>query len=434
MSDYNNSKKTMCVAINGQTLLEEEYDASFNLFDYVTPNPFVFDIVLPLLGVTYKLYSSISFRHLFKVYENCDLDDAYKVNRNEFWDILKSNSIDTDDILRKLDGDYIELSDALASDNQVKFFSLIGNYSRVAQVANMYSSLKKATFGLHTLKYVFRSKEERIEDVDCCISVGDKGETVLNDLQDYIRDILTTPSLNEEERDYVMLGTLVEQVFTIAFQIQEMPRSLFKRDYLYQLEDLLATSDIKGNPTKYAELITEFRRNYEMDKADDDSSEIIAAWKKKFGAGDINNFTLKPTLNNEEVRRLVEGLRNNGYIDDMTTVPILAHILGGDRCYDYHPVVWIKKTKGNPSKVSVLNFLRLLGVSLDNMTLERLNYCFVTPTCKGSFMPFDYKNLKGKGKKNKSWKSDCHENLKEIIQEALGKGHIICRIMENLDA
>lgn len=49
-------------------------------------------------------------------------------------------------------------------------------------------------------------------------------------------------------------------------------------------------------------------------------------------------------------------------------------------------------------------------------------------------MPFDYKNLKGKGKKNKSWKSDCHENLKEIIQDVLGKGHIICRIMENLDA
>lgn len=146
MSDYNKSGKTMCVAINGQTLLEEEYDASFNLFDYVTPNPFVFDIVLTLLDVTYKLYSSISFRHLFKVYEDRDLDDAYKINRNEFWDILKSNGIDTDDILRKLDGDYIELSDALASDNQAKFFSLIGNYSRVAQVANMYSSLKKATF------------------------------------------------------------------------------------------------------------------------------------------------------------------------------------------------------------------------------------------------------------------------------------------------
>ncbi len=434
MSDYNKSVKTMRVAINGQTILEEEYDASFNFFDNVTPNPFVFDIVLPLVDVTYKLYSSISFRHLFKVYEDCDLDDAYKVNRNEFWDILKSNGIDTDDILRKLDGDYIELSDALASDNQAKFFSLIGNYSRVAQVANMYSSLKKSTFGLHTLKCVFRSKEELIEDVDCCISVGDKGETVLDDLQDYIRNILTSPSLNEEERVYAMFGTLVELVFTNAFQTQEMPRSIFKRDYLYQLEDLLATSDIKGNPTKYAELITEFRRNYEMDKADDDSSEIIAAWKKKFGAGDISNFTLKPTLNDDEVRLLAEGLRNNGYIDDMTTVPILAHVLGGDRCYDYHPVVWIKKTKGNPSKVSVLNFLRLLGVSLDNMILERLNYCFVTPTGRDSFMPFDYKNLKGKGQKNKSWKSDCHENLKVIIQDALGKGHIICRIMENLDA
>lgn len=51
----------MCVAINRQTILEKEYDASFNLFDYVTPNPFVFDIVLPLLDVTYKFYSSMSF-------------------------------------------------------------------------------------------------------------------------------------------------------------------------------------------------------------------------------------------------------------------------------------------------------------------------------------------------------------------------------------
>lgn len=430
MSDYNKSEKTVCVAINGQALLEERYDASFNLFDYVTPNPFVFDIVLPLLDLTYKLYSSISFRHLFKAYEDCDLDDAYKVNRNEFWRILQSNGIDTDDILRKLDGDYIELSDALASDNQDKFFSLIGNYSRVAQIANMYSSLKKATFGLYTLKCVFLRKEEQIEDVICSISIGDKGETVLDDLQDHIRDILTSTSLDEEERVYAMLGTLVELVFMNAFQIQEMPRSLFKRDYLYQLEDLLATSDIK----KYAELITDFRRNYELDKVDDDSSEIIAAWKKEFGSGEIRNFTITPTLNNEEIQRLVEGLRNNGYIDNMTAAPILTHVLGGGRCYDYHPVVWIKKTKGNPSKVSVLNFLRLLGISLDNMTLERLNYCFVTPRGKDSFIPFDYKNLKGKKQKNKSWSSDYHENLKEIIQEALGKGHIICKIMEKLDA
>ncbi len=59
MSDYNKSEKTMRVAINGQTILEEEYDTSFNLFDNVTSNPFVFDIVLPLVDVIYKLYSSI---------------------------------------------------------------------------------------------------------------------------------------------------------------------------------------------------------------------------------------------------------------------------------------------------------------------------------------------------------------------------------------
>ena len=81
--------------------------------------------------------------------------------------------------------------------------------------------------------------------------------------------------------------------------------------------------------------------------------------------------------------------------------------------------------------MSVLNFLRLFGVSWDEITCQRLNYCFICP--KGdTFEPFKSNNIKNKDGV-KCATSEYDNKLREIIKTALGNDHIICKKMEKIE-
>ncbi len=146
----------------------------------------------------------------------------------------------------------------------------------------------------------------------------------------------------------------------------------------------------------------------------------------------IKTFKLISKLTKEEVQKLTDGLKTKGFIHLETSPNRLAHVLSGEVYDGDIPVKWIKVSSrtGGFNRRSVINFLRLLGVGWEYLTPKNLNSCFICPSEK-TYIPFKSHNLKDKkGKYNAL--SEFNEDLKAIIDVALGGGHPICRQMEKV--
>ena len=159
-------------------------------------------------------------------------------------------------------------------------------------------------------------------------------------------------------------------------------------------------------------------------------SGVIEDWKKKFKKYEkkVKTFTICK-LNNEEIEKLTKRLVEEEFIEKNTNPERLAHILSGTYYDGRSPIIWIKKEENNglPSKRTVLNFLRLLGVEWEDLTPKRLNCCFICSS-HNRFVPFATNNIKEKRRYNAS--SEYRLKLKSIIETALGGGHVICKQMD----
>ena len=148
-----------------------------------------------------------------------------------------------------------------------------------------------------------------------------------------------------------------------------------------------------------------------------------------------NTFEVNPALNDEKILALHKGLSEKRYISSRTTPDTLKYVLGcGEKPNGYEPIIWIKKTsKRKHSKISVLNFLLLLGIEWNKIEPKRLNYCFISQEPNANYKEFKKHNLQKKnGKQYKVGTSEQNEELQTIIEEALSKDHVICRRWKNL--
>ena len=222
----------------------------------------------------------------------------------------------------------------------------------------------------------------------------------------------STKPLNEQQihefSDYVFYLThLAQKVFSIIKNVIDKESGAF----LYWLLDTSKYS--KALMSLYTESSLKIEDEINMFGSDSSNDEHQTA-----------NFILKEPLSDVELETLYNCLKDTTkaerrFINPTTRLEDLKYVLGGEKPKNYRPIDWIKKTsKGKPSKKSVLNFLRYLGVDWGDFTLEKLNHCFKVGT-----VPFDHKNLndnKGLKEKNKNRidaLSDCFKDLLSIMDD-----------------
>jgi hypothetical protein len=125
-------------------------------------------------------------------------------------------------------------------------------------------------------------------------------------------------------------------------------------------------------------------------------------------------------LNDSELKKLYTSLVDKGFVSQESREEDLSHVLGGSRPEGFKPIKWIRETNNNHnlSKKSVLNLLRYLEVDWEDLTLERLNYCF----CVGS-VPFKAKNFKNSrsGCKRKDARSEAKDDLYQVMSMVFGE-------------
>jgi len=170
--------------------------------------------------------------------------------------------------------------------------------------------------------------------------------------------------------------------------------------------------------------------NTEVSEIEIDYSSVLMKWRelynKRYRSKGIKTFIPIRKLTEEEVNNLAVGLINSGFIDKTTDSKRLAHILSGKEYDGRDPVIWIKTLKNNhkPSKASILNFLKLLGVKKEAIKPERLNCCFLCSD-PNSYVEFAYKNM------SNSMDSEYKGDLESIIRSVFKEGDVIIRLMEN---
>ena len=170
--------------------------------------------------------------------------------------------------------------------------------------------------------------------------------------------------------------------------------------------------------------------NTEVSEIEIDYSSVLMKWRelynKRYKSKGIKTFIPIRKLTEEEVNNLAVGLINSGFIDKTTDSKRLAHILSGKEYDGRDPVIWIKTLKNNhkPSKASILNFLKLLGVKKEAIKPERLNCCFLCSD-PNSYVEFAYKNM------SNSMDSEYKGDLESIIRSVFKEGDVIIRLMEN---
>ena len=167
--------------------------------------------------------------------------------------------------------------------------------------------------------------------------------------------------------------------------------------------------------SKYTDIIRNkiiiSKSNYEVSNTvtnkKDEYDDVIEAWKdeiinNKIDTTDRTPFSLTDKIEDEKIDDIYQKLIEEKFLAKRTTIGTFKYILSGKGLNTYNePVVWIKKQSKNSSysKITVVNFLRLLGIEWYQITPTRLNYCFI---CSNSekFAPFDWSNFTKKGKKN----------------------------------
>lgn len=148
--------------------------------------------------------------------------------------------------------------------------------------------------------------------------------------------------------------------------------------------------------SKYMELLDTTVKDSKADclfkESGEDYDRIIKQWKSFHSNGEYLTFQPICKLSDSEIDMLLDSLRAKNYISGRTTNGNSRDIFKektNKQCKEFEPLVWEKRNSKNnkSSKVSVINFLWLLGVNDDDITVDRLNYCFVCPD-GDTFVPF----------------------------------------------
>lgn len=429
------------ININKQLFYEcDEHELSTPL-EGLCDIPFIEKVVAPTLDILSLLLDNITFGRLYNHIANniMNLGDEYKITQEEFWELLQENREDSEDIIKTLDGDFHELISALDEGNAQKFFSHTSSCARVAQVARMFFQFKdlhKVLVPLFCFLGLDSNDTHDKQEMPLQTNLV-AGRTEMGFMDESADIVHYSKELPDDEQFRALIGYMVRMILYTSFALLEKNRSLFPRKLIYRLEDIIELKHISDEKEKedFRGIIDYFKDQYETKQEinkENDYSELIKKWNSHCKELKPQTFCLAPMLNDDQTGSLISQLECRGYITAGTTIPACEHILGGKKCNDYKPIIWIKKTsKGHPSKVSVLNFLRLLGVSWDDISINRLNYCFICPQDKYTFSPFRYNNIKNK-RGVKAATSEYDEELKDIIRKAIGDGHVICQRWKKL--
>lgn len=184
--------------------------------------------------------------------------------------------------------------------------------------------------------------------------------------------------------------------------------------------------------SKYTELLGSIVKDSKADcqfkESGEDYDRVIKQWRSSCSKGE--HLTFKPIcgLSDSEIDNLLNCLKDKQFISERSINGNTRDVLKGKkidkRCIEFEPILWEKRSSKNnkTSKASVINFLWLLGVNDDDITVDRLNYCFVC-TDGDKFVPFKSNNLKNK-KGERCRISEYNDELRTIIGAAL-KDNII---------
>lgn len=182
-------------------------------------------------------------------------------------------------------------------------------------------------------------------------------------------------------------------------------------------------------------IIKDSKGDCQFKESGEDYDRIIKQWKTSHSNGEHLTFQPFSKLSDSEIDMLLDSLKANNVISCRTTNANSRDIFKGKAnklCEEFEPLVWIKRNSKNnkTSKVSVINFLWLLGVNDDDITIDRLNNCFVCPD-GDTFVPFKSKNLKNKnGERCKM--SEYHGELRAIVESALKDNRTVIARLKKL--
>ena len=205
--------------------------------------------------------------------------------------------------------------------------------------------------------------------------------------------------------------------------------------YIYNKVKNILDDDSKNvlisilNRSKYTELFDTSKESSAGEGHDNNKDKnfdsIIQQWKSlQLKTNECKTFKPCLALSDSEIDNLLKCLKEKQYISERSTNGKTRDVLKGKmidkQCKGFEPILWEKRSSRNKStsKSSVINFLRLLGVKDEEITIERLNLCFICPDGE-TYVQFDDNNLYiRKGEKRKS--SEYNDDLMEVIESVLG--------------
>ena len=175
-------------------------------------------------------------------------------------------------------------------------------------------------------------------------------------------------------------------------------------------------------------IVKDSKVDSQFKESGEDYDRIIKQWKSSHSNGEYLTFQPICKLSDSEIDMLLDSLRAKNYISGRTTNGNSRDIFKektNKQCNEFEPLVWEKRNSKNnkSSKVSVINFLWLLGVNDDDITVDRLNYCFVCPD-GDTFVPFKSNNLKNKNGERYTM-SEYNDELRTIIESALKDNNVV---------
>ena len=185
--------------------------------------------------------------------------------------------------------------------------------------------------------------------------------------------------------------------------------------------------------SKYTDIVTDSiakvnDRKSRDDNGGDEWTKFIKEWKiKKYQEAVFSPYS---KIDEQGCQNLRNKLIENEFILERTTLDTFKYVLGGGKKpLNYEPIIWIKKCKKNTNKASVYNFLSRLNISLEKLTENNVNYCFICQLASESKLkPFTAANRTDALNKEQKEKaiSTYDKELRTIIEDSLGKGHPIC--------
>ena len=205
--------------------------------------------------------------------------------------------------------------------------------------------------------------------------------------------------------------------------------------YIYNKVENIMDDDSKKvfksilNRSKYTEFLDSLEESSAVDGHDNNMDKnfdsIIQQWKSlQLKSNERKTFKPSLALSDSDIDNLLKCLKEKHYISERSTNGKTRDVLKGKmidkQCNGFEPILWEKRNSRNKStsKSSVINFLHLLGVKDEEITIDRLNLCFICPD-GDTYVRFDDNNLYiSKGEKRRS--SEYNDDLMEVIESVLG--------------